>query len=267
MSNLGDQSLLDQGGLRVERDDAVVTITLNNPEKRNAQNPATWLGLASIAGQLDGGVRVVVIRGEGESFSAGLDRRMFTEGLPGFPSLASMSSNTDEEFDALIAEFQRGFTVWHELDAVVIAAVQGHAIGAGFQLALGADIIIAADDAKFSMKETQLGLVPDLAGTLPLIDAVGYSRALDICLTGRWVHADEAVASGIAAASVPVAELDNAVKAKVDSILAALPGATVATKHLLRGARGQDRAGQIARERKAQRARILDLAAMFAPKS
>ena len=75
-----------------------------------------------------------------------------------------------------------------------IAAVQGHAIGAGFQLALACDLRVVADDVQFAMRETSLGLVPDLTGTHPLVGLVGYARALEICVTGRFVHAEEAVA-------------------------------------------------------------------------
>ena len=92
-----------------------------------------------------------------------------------------------------IEDFQRGFAVWSEVPAVVVGAVQGHAIGAGFQLALACDLRVVADDVSFAMRETSLGLVPDLAGTAPLVRLVGYARALEICATGRAVRADEAV--------------------------------------------------------------------------
>ena len=75
-----------------------------------------------------------------------------------------------------------------------IAAVQGHAIGAGFQLALACDLRILADDAKLCMKEPALGLVPDLTGTKPLVDIVGLPRAIELCLTARTVAAEEAAA-------------------------------------------------------------------------
>ncbi len=70
--------------------------------------------------------------------------------------------------------------------------MQGYAIGAGFQLALACDLRVLADDARFTMREPALGLVPDLTGTKPLVELVGYSRALEICATARWVAADEA---------------------------------------------------------------------------
>lgn len=85
--------------------------------------------------------------------------------------------------------------------------VQGHAIGAGFQLALAADLRIVADDVQLAMRETSLGLVPDLAGTRTLVDLVGYARALEICMTGRFVGATEAVDSGLASMAVAPEDL------------------------------------------------------------
>jgi enoyl-CoA hydratase/carnithine racemase len=188
---------------------------------------------------------------------------MFAEGVPGELSLAGMAALTDAEFDSMIADFQRAFCCWRELDAVVIAAVQGYAIGAGFQLALGADIIVAADDVAFCMKETQLGLVPDLAGTHPLVSTVGYSAALEICASGRLVGADEAVKRGIAVSAVPVGLLDDEVNRIAQSFLTALPQATVETKHLLAGALQRTRGEQCVAERAAQRRQFALLSKMF----
>ena len=117
-----------------------------------------------------------------------------------------------------------------------IAAVQGHAIGAGFQLALACDLRVVADDVQFAMRETSLGLVPDLAGTHPLVELVGYARALEICATGRFVHAEEARATGLANLVVPADELDGAVNDLAAALLAAPRDAVIETKALLRGA-------------------------------
>ena len=87
----------------------------------------------------------------------------------------------------------------------------GYAIGAGFQLALSCDLRVVADDAQFCMKESALGLVPDLTGTKPLVESVGYARALEICATARMVGAAEAVDIGLALAAVPADELDATV--------------------------------------------------------
>jgi enoyl-CoA hydratase/carnithine racemase len=138
--------------------------------------------------------------------------------------------------------------------------VQGHAVGAGFQLALACDLVVCADDARFAMRETSLGLVPDLGGTAPLVAAVGYSRALEICGTGRWVGAQEAVGLGLALTAVPAAQLRAAVDDLVAALLAAPPEALRETKMLLRGALSNTADQQRAAERAAQVRRIRDLA-------
>jgi len=263
MRPVGDAAINADGGLRVEQDGPVLSVTLARPENRNAQVPATWRALSAVAANIDPLVRVVVIQADGPAFSAGLDRRMFTGGVPGEPPILELASGSDSEFDSAIEGFQQGFTCWRALDAIVVSAVQGHAVGAGFQLALAADFMIVADDVAFSMKETQLGLVPDLGGTGPLIDAVGYSRALEICATGRRVGATEAVASGIAVSNVPAESLREATAAKVAELLSAPGGALVETKRLLRGAAGRSAEEQFAFERAMQRIRVNELAQMM----
>ncbi|MEU6193655.1 enoyl-CoA hydratase/isomerase family protein [Streptomyces sp. NPDC047061] len=259
-----DQDLapvLDKDGVRLTVDDALATVTLTNPAKRNAQSPALWRALAEAGRSLPGSVRVVVLRGEGQSFSAGLDRQMFSpEGIPGEPTFIELARRDDAELDAAIAGFQEAFTWWRESDIVSIAAVQGHAIGAGFQLALACDLRVVADDVQFAMRETSLGLVPDLTGTHPLVSLVGYARALEICATGRYVQAAEAVSSGLASVAVPVGELDAAVQDLAGALLAAPRDAVVETKALLRGASGRTYDEQRAAERQAQARRLRDLA-------
>ena len=158
-----------------------------------------------------------------------------------------------------IAPYQRGFTAWADVDAVVVAAVQGHAIGAGFQLALAADLRVVADDVHFAMRETSLGLVPDLGGTGPLVALVGYSKALEICVTGRAVGAAEAVASGLASVAVPADELAATTADLVAAILAAPEPAARALKPLLRSAVVAGRDEQLRNEREAQGRLLHDL--------
>lgn len=255
------EPVLDKDGVRLTVDDALATVTLTNPAKRNAQSPALWRTLAEAGRMLPGAVRVVVLRGEGKSFSAGLDRQMFTpEGIPGEPSFVDLARSGDAELDAAIAEFQEGFTWWRRSDVVSVAAVQGHAIGAGFQLALACDLRVVADDVQFAMRETSLGLVPDLTGTHPLVSLVGYGRAAEICLTGRYVHAEEAVRIGLANIAVPAADLDTAVSDLTSALLAAPRDAVIETKALLQGAVGRSYDEQRAAERAAQGRRLRDIA-------
>ncbi|MCX5597815.1 enoyl-CoA hydratase/isomerase family protein [Streptomyces phaeochromogenes] len=253
--------LLDKDGVRLTVDDALATVTLTNPAKRNAQSPALWRALAEAGQLLPGTVRVVLLRAEGKSFSAGLDRQAFTpEGFDGEPSFIDLARRSDAELDAAIAEYQEGFTWWRRSDIVSIAAVQGHAIGAGFQLALACDLRVVADDVQFAMRETSLGLVPDLTGTHPLVGLVGYARALEICATGRFVLAEEAQRTGLASIAVPVDQLGDAARDLAGALLAAPRDALIETKALLQGAVGRTYEDQRVAERAAQGRRLRDLA-------
>lgn len=255
--------VLDKDGVRLTVDDAIATVTLTNPAKRNAQSPALWRALTEAGRSLPGTVRVVVLRAEGQSFSAGLDRQAFTpEGFDGEPSFIDLARGTDAELDATIAEYQEAFTWWRRSDVVSIAAVQGHAIGAGFQLALACDLRVVADDVQFAMRETSLGLVPDLTGTHSLVSLVGYARALEICATGRFVAAEEAERTGLANLAVPADQLDGAVRDLAAAVLAAPRDAVVETKALLRGAQERTYEEQRVAERAAQARRLRDLAGM-----
>jgi enoyl-CoA hydratase/carnithine racemase len=237
------QKDLADGALRLAVDDQVATITLSRPERRNAVTPAIWHALAEIGATLPEQVRVVVVRAEGPSFCAGIDLKVLAEASnSGGPAL-------DEE---TIAGYQAGY-LWLANPAIVsIAAVQGHAIGAGFQLALACDLRILADDAKFCMKEPALGLVPDLTGTKPLVDLVGLPRAIELCLTTRTVEAGEAISLRLAELMVPGSELDAAVSDLVAALLATDAAAARATKALLAQAGGNTLEQQAAAERRAQ---------------
>jgi enoyl-CoA hydratase/carnithine racemase len=224
------------------------------PDRRNAMTPGMWRGLARIGAAIPEQVRIVIVRGSGPSFCAGIDLRMFSaEGVPGEERNPSPS---DPGFDESIAGFQAGY-IWLRNPAFVsIAAVQGHAIGAGFQLALSCDLRVLADDAKLCMKEPALGLVPDLTGTKPLVDIVGLPRATELCLTARTVDAREAAELRLAELVVPMADLDRAVSDLVAALLSTDPAAARATKALLAQAPGNTLEQQAAAERAAQ-ARLL----------
>ena len=248
-------------GLLLAVDGPVATVTLNRPERRNAQTPAMWTALARLGRDLPGDVRAVVVRGEGPSFSAGLDLQMFTpEGLPGAPSFVDIAKSSDEEADAVIAAFQEAFSWLLRPDLLTVAAVRGHAVGAGFQLALACDFRVCADDAQFTMAEVTRGIVPDLGGTGLLAELVGYSRALEVCVTGRRVGAEEAYRMGMANVVVAGDALDATVSDLVGALLAAPRDAAVETKALLRDARTRTLPDQRAAERAAQLRRLRDLA-------
>jgi enoyl-CoA hydratase/carnithine racemase len=248
-------------GIRVDLDGPVCTITLSRPEVLNAQTPATWAALRRIGETLDPGVRVVVVRGEGRSFSAGLDKSVFAGGsVGGAPSFPEMATMSPEDCAAVIEGYQQAFTWLRRPEIVSVAAVQGHAIGAGFQLALACDLRVLAEDAQLCMAETSLGLVPDLTDTKPLVEAVGTARALEICLTGRRVPADEAERLGLATLVVPADQLDAAVADLCAALVTPQAEAVRETKALIVGARGRTHAEQEAAERAAQTRRLRTLA-------
>ncbi|SDL01624.1 enoyl-CoA hydratase/isomerase family protein [Nonomuraea jiangxiensis] len=252
-----DGSAMAESGVRFEVDGEIATITLDRPEKRNAMTFATWSGLARIGESLPEQVRVVVVKGEGPSFSAGIDLHMFTsDGVPGQGSFSSAAKSGEAGIEQRVRQFQAGFLWLRRPEIVSIAVVRGHAIGAGFQLALACDLRIVAEDVSFCMKEPALGLVPDLTGTKPLVDLVGLAKAIDICLTARTVHADEAMRIGLAEKVVAGGDLDQAVQDKVAELLSTNREAAIATKRLLQGAQARTLEEQSAAERSEQAARI-----------
>ncbi len=253
---------LAEVGLLYDVAGPVATVTLNRPDSRNSQTPTMWRALADLGAQLPEDVRIVVLRGSGPSFSAGLDRSMLAPGGgSGVETVADLLTQDDEAMSATIDAYQRGFTWLRDPRFVSIAAVQGYAVGAGFQLALSCDLRVVADDVSFCMKESALGLVPDLTGTKPLVECVGYQRALEICATARMVRADEAVQIGLALTAVPAPELDDTVADLVSALTAPLPGAVRETKALLLGAAEHDLDTQRRLEREAQGRRFREVAA------
>jgi enoyl-CoA hydratase/carnithine racemase len=236
-------------------DRAVAEVRLVRPEVRNAQTMATWASLAKaaeiIAGRSD--VAVVVLRGAGEDFSAGLDLRMMRgTGLTGEGDLGELARHDDTELDRAITGFQRGFVCWRELPAIVVAVITGHAIGAGFQLALAADLRVLRDDAVLVMAEARLGLVPDLGGTRRLLELVGYARALELCATALPVDAQRAERLGLASVVLAADEFEAGLERFLGTLLAIDPVVTRSVKTLLAHAATATAAEQLATERRTQ---------------
>jgi len=262
MTGLPDAAALDSARLILETGGPIARITLNCPERRNSQTPTMWRALADIGANLPDEIRVVVIKGAGASFSAGLDVGLLSgDGLPGEEAVSDLMHADDQTVLDTIDVYQRGFTWLRDPRFITIAQVHGHAIGAGFQLALACDLRVVGDDVKFCMKEPALGLVPDLAGTKPLVEIVGLARALEICATARYVLADEARELGLATAVVPAAELDATTADLTEAILANAAGAVRETKALLQSAAGSDLDAQRLLERQAQLRRFRELVA------
>lgn len=258
-----DAALLEHGHLRLVAEDnlpgRVVSVVLDRPDVRNAQTPAMWAALDAVGDAIaSSDVTMLVIRGSGSAFSAGLDKRMFTpEGIPGEASLAALAALSDDEMAAQIETFQRAFAWQRKVRALTVAAVHGPAVGAGFQLALACDVLLASPQAGFAMRETSYGLVPDLGGTGPLVRAVGYSRAVDICVTGRLIPADEGYELGFVTRVVH--SIDDALPEIAASVAAAPPGAIADLLPLLAAAESNDHASQMAAERWAQVSRLRTL--------
>jgi enoyl-CoA hydratase/carnithine racemase len=249
------------GWVRTALDGAVLTVTLDRADQLNAQTPATWAALRAVGEGLTDDVRVVVLRGAGRSFSAGLDRTLFSTepGVAGgLGELGSLPADLAQE---RIRGYQAAFRWLRSPGIVSIAAVQGHAIGAGAQLALACDLRVLSEDAQLRLPEATLGLVPDLTGTSTLVELVGYSRAVELCLTGRPVGATEGFALGLANAVVPVDQLDSAVADLTAALLAPDREAARETLALVRSAVRNGPDQQDAAERAAQVRRLRALAA------
>lgn len=250
---------LPRGWVRTSQDGAVLTVTLDRPDRLNAQTPETWAALAEVGRSVPDDVRVVVVRGAGRAFSAGLDRSLFDLSSDVEGGLGAIARLPAEQAEERIREFQAGFRWLRSPGVVSIAAVQGHAIGAGAQLALACDLRIFTEDAALRLPEVTLGLVPDLTGTSTLVELVGYTRALEICLTGRAVSAAEARVIGLANLVVPAADLDATVADLAAAITAPPVAASRATAALVRSAVRNGPAEQDAAERAAQVRRLSEL--------
>ncbi|MEO9139417.1 MAG: enoyl-CoA hydratase/isomerase family protein [Jatrophihabitans sp.] len=251
-----------EAGFRVDVAGALATVTLDRGDRLNCQSPAMWVELARVRAHLPGTVRVVVLRAEGRAFSAGLDRALLStdhpDGIQRLPYLPRA------EATGRIAIWQSAFDWNSRPDLVSIAVVHGHAIGGGFQLALGTDIRIVAQDVQFCMAEPKLGIVPDLGGTKRLVDLVGYSRAVEICLTGRRIGAQEALRIGLASTVASAEDLEATVDGTVAAILSIDRDAAAETKALLLAAAARTQDEAQAAEREAQYRRLRTIAGLDA---
>ena len=220
--------------------DGVADVRLNRPDKLNALDMALFTALAETAAALaeTPGVRAVVLSGEGRSFCAGLDLTAFSAMAAGErwrpPDNASGDPTTTGADGRSLG--QRAVLAWYDLPVPVVAAVRGHALGGGLQLALGADIRLAAPDSVFTVFEINWGLTPDMAGTQLLPRLVGPDLAAELTYTGRMVEAAEADRIGLVTRIVddPLA----AAHTLAARIAAVNPDAIRANKGLLRHAHG-----------------------------
>jgi enoyl-CoA hydratase/carnithine racemase len=204
------------GTVRLEVDGPIAVLTNDNPEKHNAFDDDMDRQLFEALGELRGRpeVRAVIWRGEGKSFSSGRD-------------VAAIGGGAVElSHHELMRRGHRGIQQLFELDAPVLVAIQGWAIGASFQRALLCDIRIAAEGARFMLPEVGHGVIPDTGGVARLFQICGHGVAADLVLTGRPMPADEALAHGVVSRVVPPEALDDTVREMAEKVAAA-PAVTV----------------------------------------
>jgi enoyl-CoA hydratase/carnithine racemase len=194
--------------IRYQRDGNIGTLTLARPDKRNAQNPLMWKELGQLGAELlrDETLRCLVVTGAGSTFSAGID---LVEGLAGMIASLAERPNDGDSLAAGAAAAQT-FSWIPELGCASVAAVRGHAYGAGLQLALACDFRVFAEGTKVGLLEMRFGIMPDMGATVRLPRIVGESRARELILLGDVLDSDEALRIGLANRVVPDADLDAA---------------------------------------------------------
>lgn len=211
--------------IRLEIKDHVARVTIDRPEVLNAVDAAaereleaTWRAI-----ETDRDVRVIVLTGAGErAFSTGADMK----GGSGASGMAYWALPRPGGFG--------GIALRETLDVPVIARVNGHAIGGGFEMVLGCDIVIAVEEATFGLPEPRVGRLPLDGGMTLLQRQVPFHLAMGLLFTGRRIAAVEACRMGLVNEVVPRAELDAAVARWVDDVLACAPLAVRAIKQVVR---------------------------------
>jgi len=215
--------LADYNTILVEQRGAVTLVTLNRPQALNALNSEVLSEATEVfaAYDADPAQRCLVLTGSEKAFAAGADiKEMSSQGFA----------------DMYASDFFGG---WERITATRkpwIAAVAGYALGGGCEVAMMADLIIAADSAKFGQPEIKLGVTPGMGGSQRLTWAVGKAKAMEMCLTGRMMDAVEAERSGLVAKVVPTAELLDEAMKTAEAIAAMPPLAAIAVKEMVNAA-------------------------------
>jgi enoyl-CoA hydratase len=202
--------------VRLDYDGPIAVITNNNPEKHNAFDDAMDQRLFEVLAELKANrdVRAVIWRGEGKSWSSGRDVGSIGAGDQAF---------THHE---LMSRGHAGILQVFDINAPIIVAIQGWAIGGSFQRALICDIRIAAEGARFMLPEVGHGVIPDTGGVGRLYEMCGHGVVSDLVLTGRPLSAEEALHHGVVSRVVPADQLD-ATAQEMAAKIAASPAVTV----------------------------------------
>ena len=255
----------DTGGMSdrvtITIEGGIADVKMNRPDKRNALDPAMFSALAEVGERLksESGVRVVVLSGEGKSFCAGLDMASM-QAISGTDDSSdrtteSAGSNAGDMSEGRITHLgQQVCWVWQEVPMPVIAAVHGHALGGGIQIALGADIRIVHPDTKMSVREAYWGLVPDMTGTFQLGKLVRPDIAKELTFTARIFPGSEAFELGLATRLSDHPYADAMALAR--EIAAVSPAAVRGAKELINNMAADGAAEQFAEERRLIRAQI-----------
>jgi 2-(1,2-epoxy-1,2-dihydrophenyl)acetyl-CoA isomerase len=211
----------------------IAHLRLDRPDRRNAIDARMFgeLGEACAAAADDPAVRAVVVSGEGPSFCSGIDLALLAE----LAGLAATAGQEEGGVEAFVHHAQRPFRLLASMGKPTVAAVRGHALGAGFQLALACDLRVAASDARFGMLEVRYGIVPDLGGIHHLTRLVGPARAKELVWSTRTVDASEADRLGLLAALVEPNELEQRAEALARAVAEHSPTAVRLAKSLIDG--------------------------------
>jgi enoyl-CoA hydratase len=202
--------------VRLEIDGTIATITNNNPDKHNAFNDEMDLALFEILGELKArrDLRAVIWRAEGKSFSSGRD------------VAAIGGQQVTVTHHDLMTRGHAGILQILEIEAPILVAMKGWSIGGSFQRALICDIRVAAEGARMMLPEVNHGVIPDTGGIGRLYQMCGHGVVSDMVLTGRPMHAEEALHHGVVSRIVPEADLDATVHEMAEKI-AASPAVTI----------------------------------------
>ncbi len=181
--------------INLTKENKIAILTINRPEVKNAFNAQTFteFGLAIEEIKKSTDIRVLVITGAGDSFSAGVDLNY---------AMSNLKKFTQTEFRIQLDYFQKIF-MFENIDKPVIAAVNGYAVGNGCDITLACDFIIAGENAKFSMSYINLGLIPDIGGTYRLPRLIGPAKAKELILTGEKIDSKTALEIGLVGRVVP----------------------------------------------------------------
>lgn len=186
--------------ISIEVENGIGMMYLDRPEKLNAMNPTMFeeLGKAADFIRDEPEIKVAIITGRGRAFCSGIDTS----------ALQTYGNADAHDFRTIVRKIQRNFRAFELIEKPVLAMVNGHALGAGTELALACDMILASTEATFGLLEVNLGLVVDLGGTQRLPRTVGVHRAKELILTGKKIDATEADRIGLVNAVYPPEELE-----------------------------------------------------------